>query len=160
MEEEEGQGSCWPETAAASPEHLHVQFHNRIKAVVLERRDGSVGQVYTGAYTEGIEVYFLTPLGLTCRAVQMRLCKATPSGKMGGKVAPGGDVLAGEESSPRPAGGWDPAAPPPGKAALLRPCSKFALITASSSGKPHLEERLLWGGGGGASQLSQADSVV
>lgn len=36
MEKEEGQGSCWPETAATSPEHLHVQFHNRIKAVVLE----------------------------------------------------------------------------------------------------------------------------
>lgn len=83
-EEEEGQGSCWPETAAASPEHLHVQFHNRIKAVVLERRDGSVGQVYTGAYTEGIEVYFLTLLGLTCGAVQMRLCKAAPSRKMEG----------------------------------------------------------------------------
>lgn len=84
-EKEEGRGSCWPETAAASAEHLHVQFHNRIKAVVLERRDGSVGQVYTRAYTEGIAVYFLTLLGLTCGAVQMRLCKATPSGKMGGK---------------------------------------------------------------------------
>uniref|UniRef100_A0A8C0EK00 Musashi RNA binding protein 1 n=1 Tax=Bubo bubo TaxID=30461 RepID=A0A8C0EK00_BUBBB len=81
-EEEEGRGSCWPETAASSPEHLHVQFHNRIKAVVLERRDGSVGQVYTEAYTEGIEVYFLTLLGLTCGAVQMCLCKATPSGKV------------------------------------------------------------------------------
>lgn len=77
-------GSCWQKTAAASPEHLHVQFHNRIKAAVLERRDGSVGQVYTGAYTEGIEVYFLTLLRLTCGAVQMCLCKETPSGKVGG----------------------------------------------------------------------------
>lgn len=77
-------GSCWPKTAAATPEHLHVQFHNRIKAVVLERRDGSVGQVYTGAYTEGIEVYFLTLLRLTCGTVQMCLCKETLSGKVGG----------------------------------------------------------------------------
>lgn len=44
-----------------------------------------MGQVYTGAYTEGIEVYFLTLLCLTCGAVQMCLCKETPSGKMGGK---------------------------------------------------------------------------
>lgn len=111
----------------------------------------------------------LTLPGLTRGAVQMLLCEAAPGGRVWGKVAPGGaalgdvlgdDVRAGEESSPRPAGGWEPAAPPPGKAALLRPCSKFALITASSSGKPHLEERLLWGGGRGASQLSQAGSVV
>lgn len=57
-EDEEGRGSCWLETAASSPEHLHVQFHNRIKAVVLERRDGSVGQVYTGAYTRGLKCLF------------------------------------------------------------------------------------------------------
>lgn len=109
--EEEGQGSCWPESAAASPEHLHVQFYNRIKAVVLERRDGSVGQVYTGAYTEGIEVYFLTLLGLASRAV-LAHARQHPRGDAG-IVAAGGDVLAGQESSPGAAGGWGPAAPPP-----------------------------------------------
>jgi len=57
-EEEEGCCSCWPETAVTSPEHLHVQFHNRIKAVVLERREGSVGQVYTGAYRRGLKCIF------------------------------------------------------------------------------------------------------
>lgn len=141
-----------------------------------------MGQVYTGAYTEGIEVYFLTLLRLTCGAVQMCLCKKTPSGKVGGgKDAPGDedapddgmcwamgctgrctgrcagrwDVLGDALASP-----WRRAAPgrlgdgsrpplPPGRQPSLRPCSKFALITASSSGKPHLEERLLWGGGGG-----------
>lgn len=116
-----------------------------------------MGQVYSGAYTEGIEVYFLTLLGLTCGADAAR--QGNTRGEMGGKSGTR-RRCAGKESSPRPAGGWDPAAPPPGKAAPLRPCSKFALITASSSGKPHLEERLLWGGGGGASQLSQAGSVV
>lgn len=148
--QEHGRAAAGRRLPPPSPEHLHVQFHNRIKAVVLERRDGSVGQVYTGAYTEGIEVYFLTLLRLTCSAAQMCLCKETPSGKMGGKVAPGdenalGDVmrwvmrwamrwvmcwamgcagrctgLAMEESSPWPAGGWEPAAPPPGEAALAQ----------------------------------------
>lgn len=42
-----------------------------------------MGQVYTGAYTEGIAVYFLTLLGLTRGAVQMCLCKETPSRKTG-----------------------------------------------------------------------------
>lgn len=44
-----------------------------------------MGQVYTGAYTKGIEVYLLTLLSLASGAVQMRLCKAAASGKMGGK---------------------------------------------------------------------------
>lgn len=43
-----------------------------------------MGQVYTGAYTEGIEVYFLTLLGLTC-GVDALLCKATPAGRWGEK---------------------------------------------------------------------------
>jgi len=128
-----------------------------------------VGQVYTGAYTEGIAVYFLTLLGLTRGAVQMCLCKETPSRKTGGKWHQaamrcagrglGWPRLAGGRAAPGP-GGWEPPAPPPGRQPSLRPCSKFALITASSSGKPHLEERLLGVGAGAASQLSQAGSVV
>ncbi|XP_029882666.1 RNA-binding protein Musashi homolog 1 isoform X3 [Aquila chrysaetos chrysaetos] len=127
-EEEEGRGSCWPETAAASPEHLHVQFHNRIKAVVLERRDGSVGQVYTGAYTEGIEVYFLTLLGLTCGAVQMRLCKAAPSGKMegGGKWHQAVMCSPGRRAAPGRLGDGIRPPLPPGR----QPCSGLAVDDA------------------------------
>lgn len=95
-EEEKGQGSCWPEPAAASPEHLHVQFHNRIKAAALEKRDGSVGQVYTGAYTEGIGVYLLTLLILTCRRVQ--LWEQGDGGQVGA-----GEMCWGDRAAP---GGW------------------------------------------------------
>lgn len=42
-----------------------------------------MGQVYTGAYTEGIEVYFLTLLGLTCGADTAP--QGDTRGKMGGK---------------------------------------------------------------------------
>lgn len=94
-------------------------------------------------------MYFLTLLGLTCGADAAP--RGSTRGKMGGKVAPGGDVPGRRAAPGRLGDGIRPPLPPPGKAALLRPCSKFALITASSSGKPHLEERLLWGGGGGAS---------
>lgn len=59
-----------------------------------------MGQVYTGAYTEGIEVYFLTLLGLTRGADAAR--QGNTRGKMGGKVAPGGDVRGGEQ----PQAGW------------------------------------------------------
>lgn len=119
-EEEKGPGSCWPEPAAASPEHLHVQFHNRIKAAALERRDGSVGQVYTQAYMEGIGVYLLTLLSLTCGRVQLW---ERGDGRQHGGQAGAGGMCWGGRAAP---GGWGmgPGRPsPPGR----QPCSGLAV---------------------------------
>lgn len=79
-----------------------------------------MGQVYTGAYTEGIEVYFLTLLELTCGV------DAAPQGntrrKMGGKVAPGGDVP-GRRAAPGRLGDGIRPPLPPGR----QPCSGLAV---------------------------------
>lgn len=79
-----------------------------------------MGQVYTEAYTEEIEVYFLTLLGLTRGADAAP--RGNTRGKMGGKVAPGSDVP-GRRAAPGRLGDGIRPPLPPGR----QPCSGLAV---------------------------------
>lgn len=79
-----------------------------------------MGQVYTGAYTEGIEEYFLTLLGLTCGADTVP--QGNTRGKMGGKGHQAVMCRGGEQ----PQAGWGMGSgrpSPPGR----QPCSGLAV---------------------------------